>query len=76
MDHAVDTNRREDPGWFIRDVWVSVIWTAYPVKYLSESYKFGIIRKIRLQYNHVCIEKIKKKKMSFFCVWNFRDDLG
>ena len=35
---------------------VVVVWASYLVKYLSELYKFGTIRKIRLQYNYVYIE--------------------
>ena len=41
---------------------VIMVWASYLVKYLSEPYNFGIIRKTRLQYNYVCTEKLKKKK--------------
>ena len=45
---------------------VVIVWASCLVKYLSDTYKFGIIRKIRLQYNYVYIEKKIKTYIVFF----------
>ena len=35
---------------------IVMIWISYLVKYLSEYYKFGIIRNVRLHYYYACIK--------------------
>ena len=46
-----------------------MVWASYLVKYLSEPYKFGIMREIKLQYNYVYIEKIKTYILLSFLVF-------